>query len=87
MPNTSKLQDSFNRGEISPKLYRRSDSEWYADSVRLLNNFITISRGAARRRTGFRYLGRVAIPDTTVNVFPQPTQVTITTPDVDVTLA
>ena len=85
--NITPLQDSFNRGEISPKLYQRSDSEWYADSVQRLNNFITIPRGAAKRRTGFRYLGRVAIPDNTVNVFPQPTQVTITTPDVDVTIA
>lgn len=85
MPNVTPLQDSFNRGELTPKLWYRSDSEWYKDGVRTLTNFVPVARGAVKRRTGFRYLGRVALPDTTVNVFPQTVQLTITTPDVDVT--
>ncbi len=85
MPNITPLQDSFNRGELSPKLFRRTDAEFYLDGVAQLTNFVTVPRGAIKRRTGFRYLGRVAIPDTTVNVFPQTVQLTITTPDVDVT--
>ena len=82
--NVTMLQDSFNRGEIPPKLYLRSDSELYFDSVKTLQNFVPVSRGALRRRFGFRYLGRVALTDTTTKVFPQPTKVEITTPQVQV---
>ena len=84
MPNITALQDSFNRGELSPKLFRRSDAEFYLDGVQTLSNFVTVPRGAVKRRTGFRYLGRVALEDNTVRVFPQPVQITITTPAVDV---
>ena len=82
--NITPLQDSFNRGELSPKLFRRSDTEFYLDGVQTLTNFVTVPRGAVNRRTGFRYLGRVALEDNTVRVFPQSTLVTITTPAVEV---
>lgn len=82
--NITPLQDSFNRGELSPKLFRRSDTEYYLDGLKTLTNFLTVPRGAVRRRDGFRYLGRVAIPDRTVNVFPQTVTLVITTPEVDV---
>ncbi len=85
--NLTILQDSFNRGELSPKVYRRVEAAFYLDGVKTLINFIAVPRGAAKRRTGFRYLGRVALEDTTKNVFVTPTSVTITTPDVDVTFA
>jgi hypothetical protein len=78
------LQDSFNRGELSPKLFRRSDTEFFLDGVAALNNFVTVPRGAVRRRTGFRYLNRVALPDNTTYVFPTNVSVDITTPDVEV---
>lgn len=84
MPNVTSLQDSFNRGELSPKLRERADTEWYQDGVKNLTNFVTIPRGAVKRRTGFRFLGRVAIPDRTINVFPQTASLVITTPDVNV---
>jgi len=86
MPNITPLQDSFNRGELSPKLLRRSDTEFYQDGVKTLTNFVTVARGAVKRRTGFRYLGRVAIPVTDVNVFPVTVDIQITTPSVDVTV-
>ena len=84
MPNITPLQDSFNRGELSPKLFRRSDAEFYLDGVKTLTNFLTIPRGAVKRRTGFRYLDRVALPDTTVQVFPQAVKIQITTLAVEV---
>ncbi len=82
--NVTPLIDSFNRGELSPKLWMRADTEWYQDGVKTLTNFLTVPRGAIRKRTGFRYLGRVAIPDTTQNIFPQRTIIEFTTPDVTV---
>lgn len=82
--NITPLQDSFNRGEISPKLYLRTDTEIYLDSAKTLRNFVPVPRGAIRKRFGFRYLGQVAIPDNTVRVFPQKVTLTITTPSVDV---
>ena len=85
--NVTMLQDSFNRGEISPKLYLRSDSELYFDSVKTLQNFVPVSRGAVRRRFGFRYLGRVALTDTTTKVLPRLVRIEITTPSVSVTSA
>ncbi len=87
MMHATVLQDSFNRGELTPKVWMRSETEFWQDGVQTLRNFLPVPRGAAKRRTGFRYLGRVALEDTTKNVFVTPTPVTITTPDVDVTFA
>lgn len=87
MPNITPLKDSFNRGELTPKVWMRSDAEFYQDGVRTMQNFIPVPRGAARRRSGFRYLGRVALEDNTLQVFPQTAVVVIETPPVDVTLA
>jgi hypothetical protein len=82
--NITVLQDSFNRGEFSPLLYARSDTEFYLDAVKTLQNFLTVPRGAVRRRPGFRLLQRVGEPVNVVNVFPQTARVTIVTPGVDV---
>jgi hypothetical protein len=82
--NTTPLIDSFNRGELSPKLHFRADTEWYKDGVKTLTNFVTAPRGAARKRTGFRYLGRVAEPNFDQNIFPQRVVIKITTPQVDI---
>jgi len=87
MPLITPLQDSFNRGELSPLTFERVDAEYRLDGVKTLQNFVPVPRGAAKRRTGYRYLGRVAIPDTTLHVFPQTVRLTITTPAVEVLLA
>ena len=79
------LLDSFNRGELSPKTHYRSETEWFRDGAKQVTNFVTVARGSIKRRTGFRYLGTVAIPNTTVNVFPQTSRLSITTPQVNVT--
>ena len=85
MPNTTRLQDSFNRGELSPKLLRRSDTEFYQDGVKTLTNFLTVPRGAIKKRFGFRYLNRVALPVNDVIIFPTTARITITTNDAIVT--
>lgn len=82
--NVTPLQDSFNRGELSPLTFARSDAEFYLDGAKTMRNFVPVPRGATERRSGFRYLGEVALPSTTVNVFPQTVTLTITTPSVQV---
>ena len=82
--NVTPLQDSFNRGEVSPRTWMRSDTEFYRDGARTLQNFLPVPRGAVKRRAGFRYLGQVALDNTDVNVFPQTSGIEITTPSVTV---
>lgn len=87
MPNLTVIMDSFNRGELSPKLLARSQAEYYQDGLQTLTNFVAVPRGAIKRRNGFRYLNRVAIPDSTQNIFPQKAEIVITTPDVEIARA
>lgn len=84
MMHATVLQDSFNRGELSPLTHMRSEAEWYLDGVKTMQNFLPVPRGAIRRRTGFRYLGQVALDDNTQQIFPQTTRLSITTPAVNV---
>ena len=81
--NTTPLQESFSAGELSPRLYMRSDISGYQEGCRELLNFIAQSRGPARSRDGFRYLGRVeAFPG--VSVIATTARLQVTTPAVDV---
>lgn len=47
------IQNRFTAGEISPKLWARSDIEGYAGGVSRLENFIAMRHGALERRGGF----------------------------------
>jgi hypothetical protein len=56
MPQVTPLQESFSGGELSPRAYMRSDTEYWPQSVQRLENFFAIARGPAKSRFGFRFL-------------------------------
>jgi len=48
---------NFSRGELSPRLQGRSDTEVYYQGVATLENFIVLPQGGAERRPGTVYFG------------------------------
>lgn len=58
MGRVSRIQTALNAGEISPLLDARPDLQKYGAALRTSIGFLPLVQGAARRRGGFRYLGR-----------------------------
>lgn len=56
MAKTSWIQDSFNAGEISPKLRGRSDLNKYKNGCETLENFIPQVYGPVAKRPGTRFV-------------------------------
>jgi hypothetical protein len=52
-------QFSFSGGELSPRLYGRSDLQKYASGAECIENFIVRPEGGLMRRHGTRYAGRL----------------------------
>lgn len=50
-------QDSFVRGEISPRLHARASLDLYRSSLKICENFITLPHGGIRKRGGTYYAG------------------------------
>lgn len=51
------LQTNFTTGEITPRLYGRTDIEKYANAVKELTNAHAVAQGGAKRRAGTRFGG------------------------------
>ena len=64
------LQSSFSSGEISPKLFGRSESPGYQSGVAVMDNFIADSRGPAIRRAGSAYIATLDYNSGRVFSFP-----------------
>jgi hypothetical protein len=56
MPRFNDIQNSFINGELTPKLYGRSDSEVYKRGCKTLKNMIVQPQGGAKRRTGTEFI-------------------------------
>jgi len=56
MPRFNDIINNFVNGEVSPKMYGRSDSEIYKRSCRELENRIVHPQGGASRRTGTQFI-------------------------------
>lgn len=52
MPKVSPLQVSFSAGELSPRLYARTDARGYREGARVMRNMIPLSQGPSVRRPG-----------------------------------
>ena len=50
-------QDSFVRGEISPRLRARSSLDLYRSALAVCENFVTLPHGGIRKRSGTYYAG------------------------------
>jgi hypothetical protein len=55
-PRTRKSQVQFNKGELSPKLDARVDTEVYQGGCRQLKNFLPMVQGGITKRRGFEYV-------------------------------
>lgn len=51
------FQDSFSRGEISPRLHKRASLELYSSALSRCENFLTLPHGGIRKRAGSRFAG------------------------------
>jgi hypothetical protein len=54
MARLTQLQTNFTAGEITPRLYGRTDLDRYANAARLLTNAHAVVHGGAKRRAGTR---------------------------------
>lgn len=59
MPRAAPLLSSFNSGELSPNLAGRPDIAKYGSGCAVLENFIPIVQGPAKRRAGTRFVAEV----------------------------
>lgn len=64
MPRFSPIQNSFNAGEFSPRLFGRTDIDLYARAAAFIKNFQVTPQGPLVRRSGSRFVSEVA--DSTV---------------------
>lgn len=66
MARVSHIQNTFHRGEISEKLWKRSDLELYYSSLKTCENFVVDGRGILEKRPGTRYITNTADDDEVV---------------------
>lgn len=59
MPNASPIQNQFTAGEVSPRLYARTDLAQYAQALKVEENFISLPHGGAVRRGGTTFAAAV----------------------------
>ncbi|TPJ76886.1 hypothetical protein FJ422_29705 [Mesorhizobium sp. B2-6-3] len=59
MPALYPLQDTFVRGEISPRLHARASLDLYRAGLSLCENFISLPHGGLRKRGGTYFVGEV----------------------------
>jgi len=64
MPRFSPIQNAFNAGEFSPRLYGRTDLALYARAAAFLKNFQVTPQGPLVRRSGTRFVSEAS--DSTV---------------------
>lgn len=60
------VQDSFVRGEASPRLHSRATLDLYRAALSSCANFVTLPHGGIRKRGGTRFVGSVKYPNRNV---------------------
>ena len=59
MARASPIQNNFNGGEVSPRVYGRTDISKYGSACKLLEGFVPLIQGPALRRGGSRFVAEV----------------------------
>jgi len=59
MPKSSFIQTNFTGGELSPRLFGRTDVNKYANGAALIENYLVQKHGGAVRRSGTRFVAEV----------------------------
>ena len=66
----SPIVNSFSSGELSPRLMGRTDSPKYSSGCEVMENFIALPHGGARRRGGTRFINEVKNSSHTTRLIP-----------------
>ena len=69
MARAKPIQNSFNGGEFSPRMYGRTDIQKYGAGAQTIENFQLMPEGGLERRSGFRYAGDAATGATRLRQF------------------
>jgi len=64
------IVNSFASGELSPRLYGRTDSPKYATGCEVMENFMALPHGGAMRRGGTRFINEVKNSAHTTRLIP-----------------
>ncbi len=64
------LQASFVRGEITPRLHGREDTQLYQTGLALCENWIVLPHGGMTRRSGTRFVTAAKFPDKQCRLIP-----------------
>ncbi len=59
MARSYPMQNSFNAGELSPRLLGRTDIDKYASGAKLIQNFVVQAQGGLKHRSGARFVSEV----------------------------
>jgi len=70
LPRAPVLQNSFLSGEISPRLFARSDFEKFHSGVAELLNYIILPHGGVRRRPGLKFVAEVKTSSAKTRLLP-----------------
>jgi hypothetical protein len=62
MARATLIQTNFTAGEVSPRVYGRTDLQRYANGAAEIENMVVLVQGAATRRSGTYYAGSVKTP-------------------------
>lgn len=65
-----RFQNNFTGGEVTPKIYARSNLEPYYNSCAIIENLIIWAYGGLQRRPGTRYVAEVKDSNTKVRLIP-----------------
>ena len=60
--------NSFNAGELSPKMLSRSDVSQYSKGCRTLQNFLVTPYGSVEKRPGLKFIAQAKYPDKEVRL-------------------
>lgn len=70
MPTIYPIQDTWVRGELSPRLHARASLDLYRAGLAVCENFLTLPHGGLRKRAGSYYVGEVKTSANPVRLFP-----------------
>jgi hypothetical protein len=62
MARATLIQTNFTAGEVSPRVYGRTDLQRYSNGAAEIENMVVLVQGAATRRSGTYYAGSVKTP-------------------------
>ena len=72
MPRLNPLQTSFSLGEVSPRMYARTEVKGYKEGCKILENLVPLAQGPLRRRSGVVFAQELAAGITSAKVITFP---------------